>query len=82
MAKRPTERIVAWGREEAADKNHLERQKVEVEQAVRRHYRGLLAEARGTTKAALWLKMQAEIRRKCRRVEEEVAPRQGLYLQT
>ncbi len=72
--------IVAWGRDEAATQNRLSELRAEAGERVREQYRTQLAEAHGLRKVVLWLRLQIEIRRVEKQVEDSVAPGTGLYL--
>lgn len=73
--------ITVGGEEESAKANRLHQRQAEAEAAVRKSYRDRLDAARGLRRLALWCRMRGEIRRARKKVEDRLAPRQGLYFQ-
>lgn len=73
--------FTADGRDEAIRANALYERQAEAATTIRRRYASQIAAAPRRRKLHLKLRMHREIRREMLRIEQEVAPREGLYLQ-
>lgn len=73
--------FTADGRDEAIRENALYERQAEAATKIRRRDASQIAVAPWWRKLQLKLRMHREIRREMLRIEREVAPREGLYLQ-
>lgn len=81
LARGIKDEIVFSGKDGAANANILRGRQEDAARKLRNRYRDRLGQARGLTWFALWLRMQRDIHRAKRRVEDEIAPDRGLYLE-
>lgn len=74
--------FTADGRDEAIRANALYERQAEAATTIRRRYASQIAVASWLQRIQLKLRMHREIRREKRQIEQEVAPREGLYLRS